>query len=350
MTLTRRDFLGGLLATVCCSRARGDAAEPLVRIGFLSDVHLTVTDTLVQAAFEKTLKRFVAQNVDAVVCAGDLLDTGSAEEMELALASWNCSFPNGKANDGRSVVPFFVWGNHDYLQSSAMLAMTPEQLAAACSNPMIAERDRWWRGLTGDGFPGEVFHRKVRGISFVGAHWGHEDEAAAWMTAHASEVNTALPFIHVQHPHPARTVCGDTSGSEVVRSLLARYPNCLSLSGHSHYSLAKSKAFWQGEFTALTGSVAAKHSVVIDVFADRIAIAPYDEQTDSTMTGWTASGWPARSGAEASSAAGTLSTVSGNDSTAAMASPFDSCDRMSQESAAQPFTSVRPEGTTILVK
>jgi len=350
MALTRRAFLEVLLATACSSRAWGETAEPLVRIGFLSDVHLTVTGSQVQKAFEKTLKRFAAQNVDAVVCAGDLLDTGSAEEMELALASWGRSFPNGQANDGRSVVPFFVWGNHDYLQSSAMLAMTPEQLAAACPNPMMADKDRWWRELTGEGFPGEVFHRRIRSVSFIGAHWGHEDGVAAWLATHASEVDTTLPFIHVQHPHPARTVCGDTSGSENVRALLARYPNCLSLSGHSHYSLAKSKAFWQGEFSALTGSVVTNHSAVIDVFADRIEIAPYDEQANSTMPGWTASGWHGANCAVASSAAGTLSTASYGCANAALASPFDSCDRMSRSSAAQPFASVRPKGTAIIVK
>lgn len=349
MQLSRRSFLGGLAAAAAFNRVFGEPAEePLVRIGFLSDPHLKVSDSSSQTAFEKVLNRFAAQNVDVVVCGGDLLDTGQTEEMERALASWRRVFPNGQTYDGRTVTPFFVWGNHDYMDSSSMRALTPEQLATAYPHPMMSDKDHWWRELTGEAFPGEVFHRRIRGISFVGAHWGHEDEVVSWMTAHAAEIDTTRPFIHVQHPHPAQTVCGDDSGSVVVRGFLGHYPTCLSLSGHSHYSLARSKAFWRGSFTALTGSMVLNHSSVISVYPDRFVIVPYDEQTETPLPEWVASGilLPA----VASSAGGALATARGGAARSALATAFDSCDRRSAESEERPFSSARPRSTLIVFR
>jgi len=349
MELSRRAFLGGALSFACAGRLCGAVSSvPRVRFGFLSDVHLNEAVPARLAAFEKALVRFACANVDAVVCAGDLLDTGTAEEMELVLASWRTAFPGGRAGDGRPVTPFFVWGNHDYMDSSAMRKLTAEELAAAYPHQMRAEKDRWWRELTGEAFPGEVFHRKIRGVSFVGAHWGHEDETGPWMTAHAAEIDTAHPFVHVEHPHPAQTVCGDASGPTAVRDYLAGLPTCLSLSGHSHYSLAGKDAYWRGSFTALTGSVATSHSCLVEVFDDRFEIAPYDESADRAMPTWVADNLVA--GASSRSVAVTLRTATGSARATALATSFDARDRRVAASAGRVFTSVRAPGTQVLVR
>jgi len=294
MEMTRRGFLSGMISAALFSRLYGEAAaEPLVKFGFLSDAHVNPMTPYALKAFEAALKRFAAIGVDAVVSGGDLLDMGTCEEMQMAVDAWRRVFPEGRANDGRPVTPFFVWGNHDYMQASYMRRMSPAQLKGAFPRTLIAEKDRWWRELTGDGFPGEVFHRKIRGVSFVGAHWGHENQSAAWMTAHANEIDMAQPFIHVQHPHPARTVCGDPNGPETVRAFLARHPNSLSLSGHSHYPLNGKHAYWHKSFTALTGSVPSAHTSVISVYADRFVIAPYDMKTNTALPEWVAPLGPA---------------------------------------------------------
>jgi len=289
MKVSRREFLGGLLAAAAFNRVFGEPEEkPLVRFGFLSDAHLNPMTPGMGRSFAAALQRLASENVDAVVSGGDLLDMGTAEEMELALAAWRQAFPQGRARDGRPVTPFFVWGNHDYMQASYMRRMSPAQLQGAFPRRMVAEKDRWWRELTGEAFPGEVFHRKIRGVSFVGAHWGHEDETGPWMTAHAAEIDTAHPFVHVEHPHPAQTVCGDASGPTAVRDYLARLPTCLSLSGHSHYPLSGRKTFWRGPFAALTGSQPGLHTSIVSVYPDRFVIAPYDMKAGCALPEWVA--------------------------------------------------------------
>ena len=273
-TLSSRVFLFGLAAAAFMStRAGAVEAEPLLRFGFLSDPHLNVASESSQTAFANALSHFAACDVDAVVMSGDLLDTGSEEEMQLVLTAWRSAFPNGRGPDGREVVPFVVWGNHDYMQASYMRRMTPSQLNAAFAKRMIDDKDRWWRELTGEPFPGEVYHRKIRGFSFVGAHWGHEDETGPWMEAHRAEIDTSKLFVHVQHPHPSGTVYEDAGGPAAVKAYLSAYPSCLSLSGHSHLSMGPAKALWQGSFTALTGSIPGRNSAILSVYPDRLVIA-----------------------------------------------------------------------------
>lgn len=287
MSMTRRRFLGGLVSAAVFNRLYGASeGEPQLRFGFVSDAHLCVMTPATEAALAAALKRFARANVDAVVVSGDLLDMGTVEEMERLLAVWRDAFPGGKALDGRPVTPFVVWGNHDYMNASYMRRMTPAQLKAAFPRRMIDDKDRWWRELTGDPFPGEVFHKRIRGFSFVGAHWGHEDETGPWMAAHRAEVDTSKLFIHVQHPHPADTVYADPNGPQGVKRFLSGYPNCLSLSGHSHLSMANGKALWQGSFTAMTGSIPVNHAAILSVHPDRLVIARRDVKHDRDLPEW----------------------------------------------------------------
>jgi len=289
MEMTRRGFLCGMVSAAMFSRLYGEAtSEPLVKIGFLSDAHINPMTPNATKAFEAALRRFAEIGVDVVVSGGDLLDMGTCEEMQVAIDAWRRVFPEGRARDGRPVAPFFVWGNHDYMQASFMRRMSPAQLKGAFPETMIASKDRWWRELTGGPFPGEVFHRKIRGVSFVGANWGHENKSAAWMTAHAGEIDMTQPFIHVEHPHPARTVCGEPNGPEAVSAFLAKHPNCLSLSGHTHYPLTGKHAYWHKTFTALTGSIPSAHTSVISVYSDRFVIAPHNMKTNSPLPEWVA--------------------------------------------------------------
>ena len=352
-TLSRWIFLFGLAAAALMSACAGAAeSEPLLRFGFLSDPHLNVASESSQTAFANALSHFAACDVDAVVMSGDLLDTGSEEEMQLVLTAWRSAFPNGRGPDGREVVPFVVWGNHDYMDASYMRTMTPDELASAYPHQMRNDKDRWWRELAGEPFPGEVYHRKIRGFSFVGAHWGHEDETGPWMEAHAAGVDTSRFFVHVQHPHPYGTVYGEASGPKEVKNLLSAYPNCLSLSGHSHLSLADDRALWQGAFVALTGSTPSRQVAVIRVYVGRVEIARRDMAANVELPLWTLSMKTVGSdGArELSSSAIAFDTKVRTAESIAQTTPFDSCDRRSRTAPAIAFRSTPPTGNVLLVR
>ena len=62
---------------------------------------------------EKVLRWFASENVDAVLCAGDVAHSGLISELEKFAAVWYKVFPDGRAPDGRKVELMISTGNHD---------------------------------------------------------------------------------------------------------------------------------------------------------------------------------------------------------------------------------------------
>lgn len=63
----------------------------------------------------------------------------------------------------------------------------------------------------------------------------------------------------MQHPHPKDTCYGPWAWGRdagVVTKTLSAFPNAITFSGHSHYSLTDERSIWQGAFTSVgTGSL-----------------------------------------------------------------------------------------------
>ena len=61
------------------------------------------------------------------------------------------------------------------------------------------------------------------------------------------------PIFVVTHMHPKKTCYGgeDIWGHDDIYDILKDYPEVISISGHSHYSLRNIKSIWQGQFTAI---------------------------------------------------------------------------------------------------
>lgn len=257
--MTRREFLGGfaaVFASLSAKRLWGEALanEPLLRFGVMSDTHLETTDD--PATLGRVLRYLRERNVDAVVISGDITERGLNDEVDFLMRIWEDAFPGGVAADGRRVEKFFVWGNHDYADASYMRKLPRDEYAALVAKSIMGDKEAAWRRIGEGAYPGETFAKKIKGFSFVGTHWKHENETGAWLKAHP-EVDTSKLFFYVQHPHPAGTVFVQTERKKFsgVREDLKAYPNCFSISGHSHLSVSDDMALWQGEFTAMgTGS------------------------------------------------------------------------------------------------
>lgn len=255
---SRREFLGKLALVFASASAQrlfgaASATEPLLRFGILSDTHLQTTDDPEQLG--RVFRSLRARNVDAVVISGDITERGLNTEIEFLMKIWNTAFPGNTSADGRPVEKFFVWGNHDYSDASYMRRLPPAELVAQKAISVIGDKDAAWKRIGEGVFPGETFTKTIKGFSFVGTHWGHENEAGPWLKAHP-EVDTSKFFVYVQHPHPAGTVYNPSPKKKAgIRTDLAAYPNCFSISGHSHQSITDALMFWQGDFTAIgTGS------------------------------------------------------------------------------------------------
>ena len=262
MDITRRSFIVGAAAGVGMGAVRAAGAEaskgaPNVTFGVLSDVHLNKPgdeDTLLKA-----LAYFRDNGADGVMIAGDIADTGHIEQIERAAKCFWHTFPDGKATDGRHVEQLWVYGNHDVGGWGWQRGKDDAYLKSTAIRYGNNRAEVWERIFHEPYSP--IWAKTVKGYTFVGAHWGNEKDLDAFLQANADRLNlkNGKPFFYAQHPHPANTVQGPWAwGNDrgVATRALEKYPNAVSFSGHSHYSITDERCIWQGKFTSVgTGSL-----------------------------------------------------------------------------------------------
>ena len=219
-----------------------------LRIGVLSDIHVSydyVDETygsvsgyfngVQPSRFEKALRFYKSQGVDAVVIAGDLQEASGTDAASLdkqkdwlqtVVDIWFKVFPETKGEDGY-VEPIFTYGNHD----SALVGAQywPEE----------------W------GTYEDVFVKEVNGYSFVCTH-NAKEHLAAPLLADVVPENQDKPVFYIQHCPVYNTVPSSTGGYGVGYgqngwSNVAPYHNVVVLNGHTHVPLTDERSIWQGD-------------------------------------------------------------------------------------------------------
>ena len=274
MKLSRRSFLAAGTAfslAGCCGgqdvvRSAGHGGRPRLKIGVLSDIHVTKRENA--GTFEKALRWFAEQGVDGVLVTGDLGTKGTIDEIEVVAETWYKVFPGDKANDGRHVERLFLLGNHDVdgfvSKASWPKRQTPsrEEAEKTC---LAFHREETWKRLFNEQYR-QIVVKKVKGYTFVLNSWVsrelHEkDILEDFWKGFAPTVDPDMPFFYCQHPHPRDTCSagyllggafwhGGWDDGTSTR-LLSSHPNCIALSGHSHYPIDDERAIWQGDFTSV---------------------------------------------------------------------------------------------------
>ena len=259
--LSRRSFLGGTLA-LGAMRLWSEAlpvAEPRLRLGVLSDIHVAGEGT--DRWWLKALEYFRAQNVDGVIVAGDLANLGQIDQLQRVADAWFRVFPDDKGADGRHVERLFVYGNHcihgwKWKEGKKPPLATDEAGSKRNAIGWGDNRARAWRQCFHEDFA-PIWMKSVKGYSFVGAHWNKDGggiPVEAFMAEHAGEIDRKKPFFFIQHEHPKDTVFGPWAwGHDDGRSTRALSPfaNAVAVSGHSHYSLTDERSIWQGAFASV---------------------------------------------------------------------------------------------------
>ena len=96
MKVSRRGFVGGALAFGAFGAFGASGAEPRLKFGVMSDVHIGSKPDA-EATAEKALRWLASENVDAVLCPGDIAHSGLIGELERFAAVWHKVFPgNGQ--------------------------------------------------------------------------------------------------------------------------------------------------------------------------------------------------------------------------------------------------------------
>ena len=245
---------------VCESEGR-----PVV-VGVLSDTHISVDPSSLiplKAAFSK----FSEMRVDAVVIAGDVCEYGTIDEVAAVMRTWHEVFAGGTNAAGRTVTPFFIWGNHDYHQSALLHGKKPMTEGEA-ANAILTNKDAAWRMITGESrHPGEVFMRKIAGLTFIGVNWGAERDLPAFLDANAKAIPTDRPVVCVQHPHPRGTCFHGWAGGDngANHAALMAHPNFIVFSGHSHTPVYDD-SLWMGGFVSIGAGSLRKPGIRRDAY------------------------------------------------------------------------------------
>ena len=276
MSITRRFFIGGLSAFgaagpgILLAAPGAVRGRPRLRFGVVTDVHLAFYGKGFVQDFDPPVIRhafewFRDQNVDAVLCGGDIADRSLIDEMRTFADTWFSVFPGDRRPDGQKVERVFVTGNHDahghkIYKGLPRIWPDPDELQRHIFNDRRAEV---WKELFHEDYS-EIFMKKVKGYAFIGSMWDdgdvgvdayrHFGRIVPFMEKHGASLDPKKPFFYIQHPHPKDTCYGPWAWGHdngEVTACLSKFPNAVAFSGHSHYPLTDERSIWQGAFTSV---------------------------------------------------------------------------------------------------
>ena len=268
---TRRSFIeclacfaaGEAFAAPCGSFSGG---SPELVFGATSDIHILHPNTgfkVGTAVWEKALNWYKEQGVDAVLVAGDLSEHGLTDELVMIGEAWQKVFPGNKGANGQNVEKVFVTGNHDFeawkYKGGGAQKMYPNQ-ADLEKHKIVGRYQEAWKEAFGEDYE-PIYMKNIKGYRFVGSHWmeggGRQwgRRLAEFTAAHKDELRGNKPFFYVQHPHLGNTVYPGFSRQVAddgkTADALKAFPNAVTFSGHSHWSLSDERSVSQGAFTSI---------------------------------------------------------------------------------------------------
>ena len=265
MKISRRNVLFGGFAMASVFSVRGAHAAGMMsngrrlRIGVMSDIH--ITDEASVGRVEKALLYFRDRDVDGVLIAGDLIDGGVREQLEIFAGTWFKVFPGNRGRNGEIVEKLFIYGNHDiggHRYSYPAIKTKSKEWIEKNALSLGENRRLLWEELFREKWE-PIWKKTVKGYVFVGGNWSrgpkHVDGAPEWLRTHASELKGRKPFFYIQHPHPKGTIPYAWSGDDgTVTAALSEFPNAVAITGHSHMALVDDRSIWQGAFTCINAS------------------------------------------------------------------------------------------------
>ena len=210
-------------------------AEPLLRFGAITDNHLNNRKPDSWERTRMAFEFFKKHDVRFFVDSGDITDTFQPDMFKL----W------------RKMYLEVLGEKVDFL----MIPAGHDKSGAESTAKGYAEFVK----LTGSGAVNPV--KVINGFHFVSlAQWENINILKHNLDAAVAASRPGQPVFVVTHVPPRNTTGGSggkASGDEELRKLLNKYPQVITLSGHTHNRLMDERAIWQGGFTAVNlGSLA----------------------------------------------------------------------------------------------
>ena len=282
--MKRREFLGGVAAFGASPLLAVPELGRIARIGLMTDTHVGMTlesCSRVKAALEL----FKAKGAEMVINCGDIADRHYPAGYRCYRQTVNAVYPEAAARPKE----IFVYADHDLIDHDRHIGRKDpvaafENVRRLLEIPHPPACDFVWKGL-----PFVVCTQDTGRKGFPS--WKDYEATVERVCA----ANPGRPVFVCDHLPPAGTTFHSWHwGSANCRSILNRFPQVVSLSGHVHGSLVCERQIWQGEFTAVnigclqtwggfapgsTPPPQAKQNygvLVMDVYRDRLVFFRYD--------------------------------------------------------------------------
>lgn len=251
------------------------AAEPVMRVGIISDTHVTPEKSSCNI-LKEALKLFKQHKVDIVVNAGDIADHYYEKGYRHYRNTVNEVF-DGAAKKPQEI---FVYANHDWIDRK--------------NEPVMEVFSDVKKHLGASNEPNDFL--RFKGYTIVIINQFINKEKYIEMLDQAVKENKDKPTIVFDHVPPFNTVYNSrTWGNPMRREILDNYPSVVHISGHVHGSIANELNIWQNAFTAvnagslspwageLVGSSPAEKksdaAIIMEVFADKLVFRRFFANT-----------------------------------------------------------------------
>lgn len=228
---------GTIVPVQAMSLFEGGSEEDGVSFAVISDVHIKSTASKEDAKFAKALNTIneKSPNLDAIVVAGDLTDHGYLTEEKRFMDIYN-------QNANLDAEKLFVMGNHDFWNG-----LSPE-LATKQFETVMGVKANTHKVLNGFHF----IQVTSEGSSSNGAFNNGQLEWTKSQLEEANKEDPNKPIFVTVHEHISDTVYGsDDWGYTALYDILKDYPQVVTFSGHSHYSIEDERSIHQKDFTSV---------------------------------------------------------------------------------------------------
>ena len=276
--------------------------KTIIKLGIISDFQLNDKKNNYERNLKKTLEKMKSENVDAILMAGDIVDTGYQEEYDKYKSILNSVYTDSNTKP----YIFEIMGNHEYYTTKK------RKIGYDLEKNIKIFRENF------DKYP--FYHTKINQFHFIFWSMQNYDNKfeykihTDWIEKHIKLAEDDLknkgdPIFIITHAPAKFTVYGseEESGTSQAFDIFKKYENVFVISGHSHRSLRHERSIWQQEFTAInTQSIAyaalsynyTNSSDIVDKSADsymgfianlyeeKIEIKRYYFHVDTQMEPW----------------------------------------------------------------
>ncbi len=218
-----------------------DLDSDIIKVGIISDTQLTADYDKYAQNLEKALNYLKNRETDVLIFGGDYSDLGTQKAADRFKSVYDGVYGDDKP------ISVAVMGNHDYWLANFF---------DCWEIPTKSKMRKRLEGIFGDKYTNV---KVINGYTFFafspddGSMEGKYDiELARSVLDEAVKRDPEKPIFVITHQNPSDTIRGSEAwGNTQLNELFKEYPNVVSISGHSHYSMLDETNVMQTDYTAI---------------------------------------------------------------------------------------------------